>query len=57
MIYCSELDPEWKISFAVEVTSQMKTVTAERLEAALHEDSVRIVCPSLSFPCSPADYL
>ncbi|KAJ7256337.1 hypothetical protein C8J57DRAFT_1721512 [Mycena rebaudengoi] len=42
-IYSSELDPEWEISFAVEVTSQITAVTAERLEVALLGSSVRIL--------------
>ncbi|KAJ7274656.1 hypothetical protein C8J57DRAFT_235384 [Mycena rebaudengoi] len=41
--YSSELDPEWEISFAVEVTSQITAVTAERLEVALLGSSVRIL--------------
>ncbi|KAJ7275846.1 hypothetical protein C8J57DRAFT_227134 [Mycena rebaudengoi] len=44
----AELDPEWKISFAVEVTPQMTTATAARLEASLDQGSVRILDASVS---------
>jgi hypothetical protein len=40
---CSDIDSNWKISFSVEVTPQMTTVTAERLEASLNDDCVSIV--------------